>query len=338
MPTSAGKTLVAQILVLAELARSELSVCLVAPQRSLVREIRRALLPRVRALRRRLGPDVPDFLADFAADVLDDDPPDVDVMTPERFAALLRSDPQAVLDRCGVFIFDESHLVGDRGRGFTLEGALSYLHWRTRETNHRIILMSAAIGNDAAFHAWIGTGGPVAPFNSGWRGPRRLSAAFTTEPAWDAQEHIEPVGRERLHRLSYPLTGIISFTVPGAGARSFQPRDPIGRLVFKGTAEGTRGQKDERSTRHYEHVASLEHAGPVLTVTGTRPDAQRLAGALASERSPTPGTRRTRDAIATILDPANVEDDLRAGRLQHLVTTTTLTEGVNLPVHTVVLA
>ena len=366
VPTSAGKTLVAQILVLAELARSELSVCLVAPQRSLVREIRRALLPRVRALRRRLGPDVPDFLADFAADVLDEDPPDVDVMTPERFAALLRSDPQAVLDRYGLFIFDEAHLVGDRGRGFTLEGALSYLHWRTRETDHRIILMSAAIGNDAAFHAWIGTGGPVAPFNSGWRGPRRLSAAFTTEPAWDAEEHIEPVGRERLHRLSYPLTGIISFTVPGAGARSFQTRDPIGRLVFKRTAEGTRGQKDERSTRHYEHVASLasflEHAGPVLTVTGTRPDAQRLARALASERSPTPGTRRTRDAIATILDPAHplvamiergvgyhhaglpldvlslVEDELRAGRLQHLVSTTTLTEGVNLPVHTVVLA
>lgn len=366
VPTSAGKTLVAQILVLAELARSDQSVCLVAPQRSLVREIRRALFPRVRALRKRLSPDVPDFLADFAADVLDEDPPDVDVMTPERFAALLRTDPEAVLNRYGLFIFDEAHLVGDRGRGFTLEGALSYLHWRTYDTNHRIVLMSAAIGNDAAFQAWMGTGQPVAPFNSQWRGPRRLSAAFTTDPDWEAEEHIPPVGRGRLHRLSYPLKGIISFTVPGAGARSFVTRDAIGELVFKRTAEGTRGQKDERSSRHYEHVAALasflEHAGPVLTVTGTRPDAQRLAAALASEREIAPGARRTRDAIAAILDPAHplvrmvergvgyhhaglpldvlslVEDELRAGRLQHLVSTTTLTEGVNLPVHTVVLA
>jgi Lhr-like helicase len=149
IPTSAGKTLVAQILVLSELAATDQSVCLIAPQRSLVREIRRALLPRVRALRKRLSPDLPDFLADFAADLIEADPPDVDVMTPERFAALLRADPEQVLARYGLFVFDEAHLIGDKGRGFTLEGALTYLHWRTRDTGHRIILMSAAIGNQA---------------------------------------------------------------------------------------------------------------------------------------------------------------------------------------------
>lgn len=367
IPTSAGKTLVAQILVLAELAGSDQSVCLIAPQRSLVREIRRALLPRVRALRKRLSPEVPDFLADFAADVLEDASADVDVMTPERFAALLRADAEAVLDRYGLFIFDEAHLVGDRGRGFTLEGALSYLHWRTMESGHRIVLMSAAIGNDAAFQTWMDSGEPAVRFHSEWRGPRRLSAAFTTAPEWEAEEHIPPVGRGRLHRLAYPLRGVISFTVPGAGARSYFTRDPIGQLVFKRTPNGRRGDKDtERSSRHYEHVAALasflEHAGPVLTVTGTRPDAQRLAAALAADRDTTSGTRRVRDAIAAILDAAHplvemvehgvgyhhaglplevlalIEDELRAGRLQHLVSTTTLTEGVNLPVHTVVLA
>ena len=108
------------MLVLAELASSDQSVCLIAPQRSLVREIRRALLPRVRALRKRMSRDLPDFLADFAADVLDEDPPDVDVMTPERFAAMLRADPEAVLARYGLFVFDEAHLVGDRGVGSRL--------------------------------------------------------------------------------------------------------------------------------------------------------------------------------------------------------------------------
>jgi hypothetical protein len=366
VPTSAGKTLVAQVLVLAELASSDQSVCLIAPQRSLVREIRRALLPRVRALRKRMSRDLPDFLADFAADVLDEDPPDVDVMTPERFAAMLRADPEAVLARYGLFVFDEAHLVGDRGRGFTLEGALTYLHWRTRDTHHRIVLMSAAIGNEATFQAWLGTDQPVLPFRSEWRGPRRLSAAFRAQPEWEAEEHIQPTGRGRLHRLSYPLKGIISFTVPGAGARSYATAEPIGQLVFKRQPNGARGQKDSRSTPHYAHVAALasflEHAGPVLTVTGTRADAQRLAGALADDREIAPGTRRARDAVAAILAEehplvamlqtgvayhhaglplevlALIEDELRAGRLQHLVSTTTLTEGVNLPVHTVVLA
>jgi hypothetical protein len=366
IPTSAGKTLIAQVLVLAALARSDQSVCLVAPQRSLVREIRRALAPRVRALRKRLSPDLPDFLADFAADLVDEEPPAVDVVTPERFAALLRADPAHVLSRYGLFIFDEAHLVGDSGRGFTLEGALSYLHWRTRDTDHRIVLMSAAIGNQATFQAWLGTGTPISPFRSEWRGPRRLSAAYTTHVDWQQERHDAPIGRERLHRLAYPLKGLISFTVPGAGARSYVTTEPIGELVFKRTAEGTRGDKDSRSSPHYQHVAAvarfLEHAGPILTVTGTRPDAQRLAGALANGREIVPALRRARDAVAAMLDDdhplvamlergvafhhaglpldvlALVEDELRAGRLTHLVSTTTLTEGVNLPVHTVVLA
>jgi hypothetical protein len=366
IPTSAGKTLVAQILVLAELAATDQSVCLVAPQRSLVREIRRALLPRVRALRKRLSPDLPDFLADFAADLIDEEPPDVDVMTPERFAALLRADPAHVLARYGLFVFDEAHMIGDRGRGFTLEGALTYLDWRTRDTGHRIVLMSAAIGNQATFQAWLSSGTPVAPFHSEWRGPRRLSAAYTTRVDWDAERHDSPVGRERLHRLAYPINGLISFTVPGAGARSFVTTEPIGELVFKRTAAGQRGKKDDRSTPHYAHVAALatflEHAGPVLTVTGTRPDAQRLARALADGRDEVASLRRARDAAASMLDEdhplvtilgrgvafhhaglpldvlALIEDELRAGRLTHLVSTTTLTEGVNLPVHTVVLA
>lgn len=367
IPTSAGKTLIAQIMVLSELASTHKSVCLVAPQRSLVREIRRALLPRVRALRKRLSPDVPDFLADFAAELIDEDPPDVDVMTPERFAALLRADPQHVLDRYGLFIFDEAHLVGDKDRGFKLEGALTYLHWRTRRTDHRIILMSAGIGNQATFQAWLGGDLPLTPFQSEWRGPRRLSAVYTTSIRWEQERQIPAVGRERLDRVEYPVLGRVSFTIPGAGTRAYSSIRPIGVAVYKQKSDGARGLRDdERSTRHYEHVASLatflEHAGPVLTVTGTRPDAQRLATALATERTELAALRRARDAAAAMLDAEHplvpllargvayhhaglpldvqtlIEDELRAGRLRHLVSTTTLTEGVNLPVHTVILA
>ncbi|HTZ85648.1 MAG TPA: DEAD/DEAH box helicase, partial [Solirubrobacteraceae bacterium] len=366
IPTSAGKTLVAQILVLVELARSEQSVCLIAPQRSLVREIRAALLPRVRALRKRLGSNVPDFLADFAADILDDEPPDVDIMTPERFATVLRADPQAVLDRYGLFVFDEAHLVGDKARGFTLEGALTYLHWLTRDTGHRIVLMSAAIGNEAVLQSWLQSGERIDPFRSDWRGPRRLTAAYTTLPDWSAEEDLPPVGRGKIHRLAYPLNGVISFSVPGAGARSYVTTEPVGKLVFRRTLAGGRGGRDTQSTPHYRHVAALagalEHAGPVLTITGTRQDAQRLAGALSSTRAEIVVTRRVRDALSGILDAEHplvdmvargvayhhaglplevlglIEEELRAGRLNHVVSTTTLTEGVNLPVHTVVLA
>jgi hypothetical protein len=371
VPTSAGKTLIAQIMVLAELAREERSVCLVAPQRSLVREIRRSLLPRVRALRKNLNRELPDFsILDFeqltAMINAEEQQADVDIVTPERFAAMLRFDAEAVLSRYSLFIFDEAHLVGDSSRGFTLEGALSYLHWKTRETDHRIVLMSAAIGNEAAFQTWLEGDTPGTTFKSDWRGPRRLTAAFTTSPQWDEEEHLEPTGRGYIHRLAYPLDGVISFSIPGAGTRTYSSTEPIGRIVFRRKDDGTRGDRDSQSSPHYSHVASLaiylEHAGPILAVTGTRLDAQRLARAIASGTDATSATARARDAVASMLAPehplvemldrgvayhhaglplevlALLEDELRGGRLKHLVSTTTLTEGVNLPVHTVILA
>jgi hypothetical protein len=368
IPTSAGKTLVAQILVLSELAREDRSVCFIAPQRSLVREIRRALLPRVRALRKTLNRDLPDFVVGEISEFLEpNDPADVEILTPERFAALLRNDPDDVLNRYSLFIFDEAHLVGDRSRGFTLEGALSYLNWRTQHTDHRILLMSAAIGNEVAFKGWLDTDGTAETFRSTWRGPRRLLAAFTTRVRWDAEEHIVPSRRGSVHRLAYPLDGVISFTIPGAGRRSYSTSEAVGRLVFRRNDDGTRGDRDSSwSSPHYSHVASvalfLESSGPILSVTGTRADAQRLARAIADGTDRTDSTGRSRAAIAAMLDPDHplvdllahgvgfhhaglplevlglLEDELRAGRLKHLVSTTTLTEGVNLPVHTVILA
>jgi hypothetical protein len=371
IPTSAGKTLIAQIIVLSELAREDRSVCLIAPQRSLVREIRRALLPRVRALRKNLGRELPDFAISSVAEIVEmigaQEPADVDILTPERFAALLRADADAVLAKYSLFIFDEAHLVGDGSRGFTLEGALSYLNWRTRETDHRIMLMSAAIGNEAAFKTWLEGDEPGITYRSQWRGPRRLSAAFTTRPHWDAEEHVEPTGRVRLHRLRYALDGVISFAIPGAEPRTYSSSEPIGELVFRRNDDGSRGDRDaDWSSPHYSHVASLalylEHAGPVLAVTGTRSDAQRLAKAITDGTAASNCAVAARDAVAAMLDPAHplvsmlehgvayhhaglplevlalLEDELRAGRLKHLVCTTTLTEGVNLPVHTVILA
>ena len=123
VPTSSGKTLIAQLLAVEYLNRVGRSVCYVAPTRSLCREVRRAMTSRVRVLQKETGPDLPDFpAAAELADFLDQgQPADVEVMTPERLAHLLRHDPQAVLERFGMFIFDEAQHLKETGRGFTLE-------------------------------------------------------------------------------------------------------------------------------------------------------------------------------------------------------------------------
>lgn len=61
VPTSAGKTLLAQVMICTHLATHAGDVCHVTPLRSLGREMRQALGSRLRVLRRELGIDVPDF-------------------------------------------------------------------------------------------------------------------------------------------------------------------------------------------------------------------------------------------------------------------------------------
>ena len=165
VPTSGGKTLIAQLLAVEQLERTESAVCYVAPTRSLCREVRQAMSSRVRILQKETGADVPDFPAgvfdwlDLLSFVDPGPPPDVEVMTPERLANQLRHDAAAVLDRFGMFIFDEAQHLKESGRGFVLESTIAMLDYLTRDTDHRIVLISAAMGNAGAIAQWISPAG-----------------------------------------------------------------------------------------------------------------------------------------------------------------------------------
>ena len=77
-----------------------------------------------------------------------------------------------VIEQFGMFIFDEVHLIGESGRGWTLEQDLAYLHYFTRSQSHRIILISAAIGNRNHFVQWLNEDGrETLQLHSDWRGP-----------------------------------------------------------------------------------------------------------------------------------------------------------------------
>ena len=163
VPTSAGKTLLAQLIICAHTVRDHRDVCYVTPLRSLGREMRQGLRPRLRYLGRRLGADLPDGFG--AQDLFGDDATDgadetgqlqqVEVMTPERLMNALRQDPQGVLSRFSLFIIDEVHLIAESGgRGLLLEGLLSLLD----ASGARLILLSGVMGNAASLAAWTAAG------------------------------------------------------------------------------------------------------------------------------------------------------------------------------------
>lgn len=388
VPTSAGKTLIGQLLMVQHLATQGTGVCYVAPQRSLGREVRRGLVRRLRLLAReavRIGPDhglpttgplaeLLQHLANWAIDHAEDqsDEPAIAIMTPERLAHSLREGAEEVLAQYGMFVFDEAHQIREKGRGFLLESIISYLHWRTMGSDQRIVLLSAALGNAAQIRGWIDPEGEGRLFESEWRGPRRLTALFGVRNDPDSSPRVETVRArgsmaQYVARHVFPAQGVFRLKPTGQNTVLLTTRDPLGELAYRATAHGTRRFEPEQghSTPKYRMLAQmvsfLGHAGSVLVVCDERKRARDMAAAIAATLPPAPSASRL--VLATRLKlgddhplvsalergvgyhhaglPSDlletVEDAVRSGELNYLVCTSTLTDGVNLPVRTVVL-
>jgi superfamily II DNA/RNA helicase len=365
-PTSGGKTTVSQLLIASHLATESTSVCYVAPTRALCREVRKGLEQRLRFLSHHVVDGLPEdspWDAYFAA------PPSVEVMTPERLAHQIRLNPSKVLDIFGLFVFDEVHLIGEPSRGWTLESVLTFLHHATAESNHRIVLISAVIGNRNHFIQWMSLG-ESEPFetHSDWRGPRRMNAIFTTEADWKNAKTFEDP-RARLNRVvqHVPLFGQLHVRVSHSGEiRELRSTEQVGILVRKGADESNL-EKSNDSTPFYRSliplITHLAESGPVLVIEPTKAGTLRTAKAIAESRLP--DTRSEIIGLAELIEthmgrhplidlvsrgvayhhgslPSDmrvaIEDATSRGLIHVLVATTTMTEGVNLPVQSVVIS
>lgn len=356
-PTSAGKTLVAQYIVVSHVASGAGSACVVVPTHSLGRELRRDLDRR---------------LSTLAGGAMDAGPlglplpeaPSAVVMTPEKLAAHLRLEPERLLQEYSLFVIDEAHLVGDAERGWVLESALGLLHGATMRTHHRIILLSAALGNRAHVAAWMGVDGvPAHSFHHDWRGPRRAHALLGTDADWDNAEVAPPIRRGGLVRQRVPLHGEIHVRTAPGKHQSLRTTEPVGSLVRaqRDGAWQVDGSKTDPAYRIRARMATIFGAhGSVLIIEPTKPAAQRMAVALAEEIDEEDSECAALVALATArLDAAHplvgvlrkgvgfhhaalpgdiqaeLEDGIRVGPLRYLVATTTLVEGINFPVRSV---
>lgn len=354
-PTSAGKTLVAQLLIAAHRSLTGTGVCYVAPTRSLCREVKRSLDRRLRFLSDEVAADQPTWSAPTTAAV--------EVMTQERLAHLLRMEGSAVLERYGLFVFDEVHNLSDGTRGWALESDIAFLHERTLETDHRMVMLSAAMSNTASFATWLDPGGGVDIHTSEWRGPRQVHALWTARPDRDAPESVVRPKARQPQRTRYPLKGTLTIRTGLEHPLVLAKSEPVGHVEY---VEGG-GRDNGHSTAAYRTlvplIIHLAQFGQVLTVDATKAGVARIAGAVAEVASDEWGTSSfLYDLVREQLGeghplttavragvgfhhgslPADVraavEDAVTAGVLRVLVSTTTLTDGVNLPVRSIVVA
>ncbi|WP_341668220.1 DEAD/DEAH box helicase [Alcaligenes sp. SDU_A2] len=173
LPTSAGKTRIAELCILACLARGK-RVIFVTPLRALSAQtevtLRRTFAP--------LGKTVSSLYGSIGASGADVDvlrTQHIVVSTPEKLDFALRSDPD-LLDDIGLVVLDEGHMIGLGEREVRYEAQIQRLLRRTDAASRRIVCLSAILPDGSQledFTAWLTSDAAEGLIKNDWR-PTRL--------------------------------------------------------------------------------------------------------------------------------------------------------------------
>ena len=356
MPTSAGKTRVAEMAMVHTLVTQPGSKCVyIAPYRALVGEIEEAFSHLFSDLGYRLSSILGTYESDDFEQLLVADA-DVLVVTPEKLDLLQRFRREFLAD-VRLLILDEGQLLDDLSRGVKFEILLTRL--KRLLPSARFLVLSAVIPQETLddLAAWLETGSEgvvtetwrpslqrVAKFE--WRGKTGVLRYAAEREVPVLSEFVPGVIRERTYRFINEETGRWN-------TRRFPAQDNKGQTAA-------------------ELAAKFSELGPVLVFSSQTNFAESVAKALEARldllekvEEPVPASFRTprtqsvrvarewlgedhfvtrllRRGIALhhgrlpdVLRKA-VEDDFRNRRYRVLVATNTLAQGVNLPVRTVI--
>ncbi|MDF1690613.1 MAG: DEAD/DEAH box helicase [Cycloclasticus sp.] len=202
LPTSAGKTKSAELVIRSAFFSERAKVAVViAPFRSLCREISDSLcqaflgedvlinqlsdVPQIDAF------DIELFSQLFGAIEVENPSSAIIISTPEKFVYLLRHKPE-LADEISLVIYDEGHQFDTGQRGVTYELLLTSLKQKLAP-NTQHVLISAVISNAESIGEWLYAGEGV-PINGSWFLGTERSVAFSSWTGQRGQFHyVEPL-------------------------------------------------------------------------------------------------------------------------------------------------
>lgn len=180
MPTSAGKSIVAETAILFELTRNPSSKAIwVVPSRALVFEVQSRLSNHFR----RIGIEISSIPGGIEVDSEDAEMmanARVFVLTPEKLDGLLRRNPD-LTNTVRVVVIDEMQKIGEGNRGCLFETVIAWLLLVAEQNEGvRLIFMSALLPNRVDFEVWLG--GQNQGFVSRWTTwrPTRIALFLTS--------------------------------------------------------------------------------------------------------------------------------------------------------------
>lgn len=176
MPTSSGKTKIAELAILRALLDDKESKCIyLAPYRALAVEIEREL----RESFRGLGIMVSEIYGGFDLSAVERhliEKSKVLIATPEKMDAFIRYNPE-LCEGVKLIIIDEGHLINFTRRGLKFEFFIHRILRRFESQNVRFLVVSAVLPNTEEFAKWI-TGDEENIIESKWRPSRQLLGEF----------------------------------------------------------------------------------------------------------------------------------------------------------------
>lgn len=179
LPTSAGKTRIAEIAALMTLSYAR-RVLIVTPLRALSAQTERSF----RKTFAPLGFSVSSLYGASGLSVGDEDAlrtREIIIATPEKLDFALRSDASLIND-VGLIVLDEGHMIGPSEREIRYETLVQRLLRRADSGERRIVCLSAILPSGDELDdltAWIRSDVPGEPVRSDWRPTRQRFGALT---------------------------------------------------------------------------------------------------------------------------------------------------------------
>lgn len=179
LPTSAGKTRVAEIAALMTLSLARRAL-IVTPLRALSAQTERSF----RKTFAPLGFSVSSLYGASGLSAGDEDAlrtREIIIATPEKLDFALRSDP-SLIDDVGLIVLDEGHMIGPSEREIRYETLVQRLLRRADAADRRIVCLSAILPSGDELDdltAWIRSDEPGEPVRSDWRPTRQRFGALT---------------------------------------------------------------------------------------------------------------------------------------------------------------
>ena len=271
MPTSSGKTLLAELAIVRTLFPnrnqtkpvSNTTCVYVVPSLALANQIETKLSTRLLPLGIRATAIIGGYDAAFLDDTLLARTR-VAVITPEKLDMLVRQD-HPFIHQCKLFVFDEIHKLDNIGRGLTIEVLITWLKDFHPETQKaKMVFISAAMPNILQIKAWIqpldqnDSNLPALAISEQWQPTRQIKGIFEV----DHNDLIEKIEYEKPPLVEYWLGGHLAYvndrmdlSQPRQIRRLIKVKDVYRKVTRRGTGKKEL-ERDSRKSFGVEEIAA----------------------------------------------------------------------------------